>query len=115
MLSLYKMAIAMCLTGVIMAHAAESEIVNDANAAAEWVANALSSSGYNADFSLDSLKEIDRFFDDQAPRGSPKPGGLLSQDLGARLFALGAYVGEVIRRQADGQWQGEDSDPRAAF
>ncbi len=96
-----------------MVNAAEPEIVRDANAAAEWVANALSSSGYKADFTLDSLKEIDRFFDDQAPGGNPKPGGLLSEDLGARLFALGAYVGEVIRRQGGGRWQGDDADPKA--
>lgn len=96
-----------------MMNAAEPEIVKDACAAAEWVAQALSSSGYKADFSLDSLKEIDRFFDDQAPGGNPKPGGLLSQDLGSRIFALGAYVGEVIRRQGEGHWQGDDADSEA--
>jgi hypothetical protein len=113
MLFLRRLAIAICLTSITMANAAESEIVRDANAAAEWVATALSSSGYKADFTLDSLKEIDGFFDDQAPGGNPKPGGLLSENLGARLFALGAYVGEVIRRQGGEQWQGDDADPEA--
>jgi len=98
-----------------MVNAAEPEIVTDANAAAQWVATALSSSGYKADFTLDSLKEIDRFLDDQAPGGNPKPSGLLAEDLGARLFALGAYVGEVVRRQGSGRWQGDDADPQAAI
>src|SRR5580692_3116415 len=98
-----------------MVDAAEPEIVTDANAAAQWVATALSSSGYKADFTLDSLKEIDRFLDDQAPGRNPKPSGLLSEDLGARLFALGAYVGEVVRRQGSGRWQGDDANPQAAI
>ena len=91
----------------------QSKVVSDALALAEQIARALSQSGYKADFSLESLKEVDRFFDEQAANGQPKPGGLLSQQLGARLFAIGAYVGEVIRRQNAGQWQGDDSDPQA--
>ena len=96
-----------------MKNPTEPKIVSDALSAAEWIAKALSSSGYRANFSLNSLKEIDRFLEEQAPGGNPKPGGLLSQDLGARIFALGAYVGEVIRRRAKGEWQGDDSDPDA--
>ena len=71
------------------------------------------SSGYKADFSVASLKEVDRFFDDQAPEGRPKADGLLSQDLGARLFSVGSYVGEVLRRRAGGAWRGDDNDPEA--
>jgi hypothetical protein len=91
----------------------QSKVVSDALAAAEKIAKALSQSGYEADFSLESLKQVDRFFEEQVSNGQPKPGGLLSQQLGARLFAIGAYVGEVIRRQNGGEWQGDDNDPRA--
>jgi len=91
----------------------QSKIVSDVLASAEWISKALSQSGYKADFSLESLKQVDRFFEEQAANGQPKPGGLLSQQLGARLFAIGAYVGEVIRRQNGGEWQGDDNDPRA--
>jgi hypothetical protein len=91
----------------------QSKIVIDALASAEQISRALSQSGYKADFSLESLKQVDRFFDEQAANGQPKPGGLLSQQLGARLFAIGAYVGEVIRRQHGGEWQGDDNDPQA--
>jgi hypothetical protein len=91
----------------------ESGILRDVSIAADWVARALSSSGYRADFSLESLKEVDRFLEEQAPGGKPKPGGLLSKDFGNRLFSLGAYVGEVVRRQAGGHWEGDDSDPEA--
>jgi hypothetical protein len=109
----YRTVIAIIfLASTIMANAAEPHIVKDAVEAADWMAKALSSSGYKADFTLDSLKEVDRFVDDQAPGGNPKPGGLLSDHLGARIFALGAYVGEVIRRQGEGQWRGDDNDPK---
>jgi hypothetical protein len=94
-------------------HADEPQVVKDAKEAAAWIAGALSSSGYKADFTLESLKEIDRFVDEQTQNGRPRPGGLLAENSGARVFALGAYVGEVIRRLGDGQWRGDDSD-RAA-
>jgi hypothetical protein len=92
---------------------AEPKIVQDAVALANQISRALSQSGYNADFSLESLKEVDRFFDEHVTSGRANPGGLLSQQLGARLFALGSYVGEVIRRHGGGQWQGDDNDPEA--
>ena len=54
------------------------------------------SSGYIADFTPAGLWQIDRFFDEQTQGGTAKLGGLLSQDLSSRLFAVGAYIGEVI-------------------
>jgi hypothetical protein len=71
------------------------------------------SSGYIADFIAASLWQIDRFFDEQAQGGTANPGGLLSQDLGSRLFAVGAYIGEVIRRERGGEWVADDNDPQA--
>jgi hypothetical protein len=88
-------------------------VIEDAKEASSWIATALSSSGYAADFSPASLREIDRFFDDQAQGGVAKPGGLLSQHLGARLFAVGAYIGEVIRRERGGEWVAKEYDPEA--
>jgi len=91
----------------------EANVVKDAKTSADWISGALKGSGYRADFSIESLKEIDRLFDEQTSKGAAKPGGLLSKDLGARLFALGAYVGEVIVRNGGGTWQGDDKDPQA--
>ena len=88
-----------------------SESIAHLNAMADSIAQALTSSGYKADFSLDSLKEIDRFFDEQARLGKPVRRGLLSEQTGARLFALGGYVGEVVRRHAGGSWIGDDAAP----
>jgi len=87
-------------------------LVQDAAKSAAWIAEALKSSGYKADFSIQSLKEVDRFFDEHSRDGRPVPGGLLGEQLGSRLFALGAYVGEVIRRTNGGTWAGDDADPK---
>lgn len=86
-------------------------LVEDARAASSWIATALSSSGYKADFSLESLREIDRFFDEHSKDGQAVPGGLLAEQLGSRLFALGSYVGEVILRAYGGEWCADDNDP----
>ncbi|WP_054491943.1 hypothetical protein [Ardenticatena maritima] len=90
-----------------------SQIVEDVIKAAEWASQALQQSGYPADFSPSSLWYVDFFFDDHSRNGEPIPGGLLSQDIGVRLFAIGAYVGEVLRRHLGGEWYGDDNDPQA--
>ena len=88
-----------------------ASLVADAQRYADWIANALTTSGYSADFTLESLKEIDRFFDEHSRNGEAVPGGLLSEQLGPRIFALGAYVGEVISRMHGGTWRADESDP----
>ena len=88
-------------------------IVEDVLESAKWVAEALTGSGYKADFSPSSLWEIDRFFDENSKQGRPTPGGLLAEDLGARIFAVGGYIGEVIRKAKGGKWVGNDTDPQA--
>src|SRR6478735_4165688 len=87
-------------------------IKEDIAAASDWMARALQSSGYRADFTPESLWEIDRFFDEHSADGSPKAGGLLSESLGSRLFAIGSYIGEVFLRHAGGEWHGDDKDPQ---
>ena len=90
-----------------------SQIVDDVQKGAEWISQALQSSGYRADFSPESLWQIEFFFEDHCRNGQAIRGGLLSKDLGKRLFALGAYVGEVLRREIGGEWNGDDADPQA--
>jgi len=117
------LVLALCLAGVAAANAAETvpikraspeafrpSIVRDAVEAADWMAKSLAGWGYKADYTLDSLKDVDRFIDEEAPGGKPKPGGHLAQQFGSHMFGLGAYVGETIRRLGDGQWEGNDRD-----
>ena len=72
----------------------------------------LQSLGYKLDFSIESLKEIDRFLDENIEDDKIKPDGFLSQDLSQRTFTIGSYVGEVIRRKCDGEWITDDKDPQ---
>ena len=89
-----------------------TKLKDDIREGAEWIARALLSSGYKADFSPQSLWEIDRFFEDHSKRGQAIKGGLLDQSLGQRIFCLGSYAGEVIRRHKGGEWTTDDADPR---
>src|SRR5579871_3860612 len=60
MVRLCRLSIVLVICAASAAHADEPKVVKDAKEAAEWIATALSSSGYKADFTLESLKEIDR-------------------------------------------------------
>ena len=86
-----------------------STIVEAVRDAAVSIADIANDAGYSFDFSARSLRDVERFLEDNASGGEPKAGGLLSKDLGSRVFALGAYVGEVIREAVGGEWVSDDS------
>lgn len=95
-------------------------LLQDVAASADWISGELRSCGYGADFGPASLWEIDRFVDENFREGMPRAGwgrrritGLIDPTGRVYGFALGAYVGEVIRRGLGGQWAGDDSDPLA--
>jgi hypothetical protein len=85
----------------------QEEIVTASN----WMAAALLSSGYNADFSPNSFPEVERFFNEHSANGFPRPDSFLAHEMESRIFAMGCYIGEVIRRAKAGEWRGSDSDP----
>lgn len=87
-------------------HGSETTLKEDILSASDWIVNALNSSGYNADYSLDSMKEIDRFFDEQNT-----PTGILSRNRGQILFGLGSYVGQTAIKLYGGEWITDDEDP----
>jgi len=87
-------------------------LAEDIPVGADWISEALQSSGYKADFSPESIAEVERFFGEHTDDGAPKPGGLLASGLGGKLFALGSYCGEVLRRDLGGEWLTDDSDPK---
>src|SRR5260370_25967378 len=82
----------------------------DINEAADQIARALRKSNYRANFSPQSLWDVDLFFDDHSDSGAPRPKRLLAEQLGQRLFALGGYVGETIPRNLRGGWQGHQAE-----
>lgn len=81
-------------------------LYEDIHTACEWVAMALNSSGYKADYTLESMKEIDRFIEEQSGEN-----GIISRNRGNILFSLGCYVGETVIRLYGGKWYADDNDP----
>lgn len=63
------------------------------------------SSGYHVDDTVHCMKEIDRFFDEQAT-----PTGILSKHRGQILFSLGAYIGQTLIKLYGGEWITDDGD-----
>ncbi|WP_077379944.1 hypothetical protein [Mesorhizobium prunaredense] len=90
---------------------APRRLQDDIPVAAQWISNALQSSNYRADFSPQSISEVERFFREQTKDGEPISDGLMAQDIGPRLFALGSYCGEVLRKELGGHWLTNDDDP----
>jgi hypothetical protein len=85
----------------------------DIKTSSEWLIKAMNLSGYRLDLSIKSLKEIDRFFADNLDDElhQPKKDSVLSRNTGAKLFAIGSYVGETIINDYGGQWVTDDNDP----
>src|SRR5690606_6649937 len=68
--------------------------------------------GWNLDYSIDSLMEIDRFVQKHTKEGQPIKGGRLSKNLGGIIFSLSVYIGEtLIRNVPDSKWITDDNDP----
>ncbi len=79
----------------------------DIHTACEWVVMALNSSGYKADYTLESMKEIDRFIDEQSGEN-----GIISRNRGKIIFSLGCYIGETVICLYGGKWHTDDNDPQ---
>ena len=73
----------------------ENDIIRTAN----WISNFLIREGYNIDYTLQSLNEIDKFFKE-------KINMILANDDNNRnfIFAIAAYIGEIIKTYFNGKW-----------
>lgn len=67
--------------------------------ASDWISNFLMREGYHADYTIESLFEIDKFFKEKL--------NLVLEDDNNRnfIFSISAYIGEVIRKKFNGHWQ----------
>ena len=79
----------------------------DIHLASDWGVKAVKLYAYKADYSLESMKEIDRFFDEQSSET-----GLLSKNRGEILFGIASYIGESAIKLYGGEWNTDDSDPQ---
>ena len=67
--------------------------------ASDWISNFLMREGYHADYTIESLFEIDKFFKE-------KINLVLERDDNRNfIFSISAYIGEVIRKKFNGHWE----------
>lgn len=83
----------------------EHTLLEDIEIFSEWIVDIMETSGYRADYSMESLKEIDRFIIEE-----DRAEGLLSKDIGKTIFALGSYVGKTFIKEYGGHWITNDRD-----
>ena len=82
-------------------------LLGDIPKAEKWLVENMNASGYRLDGTIESFRELDRFFDEQS-----RPGGVLADGRpGSKLFAVGSYMGQVFVRQLGGVWETDDEDP----
>jgi len=87
-------------------------LIEDIKTYSDWIVKAFKVDQLDLDYSLESFRLIDDFFDRHSVNGVAKPNGRLSKDRGPILFAIGAYVGETIVRHFPGAvWITNDHDP----
>ncbi|MDB5364989.1 MAG: hypothetical protein JWM77_916 [Rhodospirillales bacterium] len=84
------------------------ELIADASS---WASSMVGSRGVTLDGSVDSLRILDMLIDDarDAIQGEPNP------PQAALLWALGAYLGEVVRSTRGGDWSVGALDDLDAF
>lgn len=70
-------------------------------------AAALGALGYRADFTVESLEELERFFQEETG-----PNGILTGACEGRLKGLAAYLGESLRQAWGGAWEDGEDGPR---
>jgi len=81
----------------------------DIKTSAEWIIENFHRDGLILDYSLESFKVIDSFFDRNAKDGLPVPGGRLSKNMGTVMFSIGSYIGETIIKIVPGsEWETDD-------
>ncbi len=92
-----------------------ASLLEDIHTGADWTVKAFGELGRNFDYSLESLKDIDLFFDGQTENGNVKQGSLLEKNFGSKMFAIASYVGETLIKNCPngGEWVLDENDPQA--
>ncbi len=89
-------------------------LIEDIKQHSEWLVKAFKADKFKLDYTLESFKAIDIFFDKHAINGKPVENGRLAQNTGTVIFSIGAYVGETLFRNIPGtQWVLDETDPQA--
>ncbi len=83
----------------------EVKMLEDIKTNSEYIIKAFNSLNLKLDYSLESLKLVDQFFDEQIENGLPKEGSVLTlggSSFGPKVFAIGCYLGETLVKNIPG-------------
>ncbi|WP_295160293.1 hypothetical protein [uncultured Brachyspira sp.] len=71
----------------------------DLSRASDWISNFFIREGYHADYTIESLFEVDKFFKEKLYM-------VLENDNNRNfIFSISAYIGEVIKNHFNGHWE----------
>jgi hypothetical protein len=88
-----------------------AKLKEDLKRYSELIVSGFAEDRMNLDYSIRSLIDIDRFFNENSINGRAVRGGRLSRNLGVVLFSIGAYVGNCIVKNVKGaKWVTDDKD-----
>ena len=91
------------IAGLFGKKSSASTLRQDIDEYSEWIMTALNRSGYLADYTLESMKELDRFI-------NTENNGIIAGNRGLIIFAMGAYVGKTVIKLYGGDWITDDHD-----
>lgn len=76
-----------------------------------WLIATFKSLNKDLDYSIESVKIIDNFLDEQIVDGKPKEGGVLFNSYGSKVFAIGCYIGDtIIKNTRAVKWEYDEQD-----
>jgi hypothetical protein len=77
----------------------------------DWIVKSFKTDFLWLDYTIESFKQIDQFFNLHSKDGQPVEDGRLAQNTGLILFSIGSYVGETLIKNIPGSvWVTDDND-----
>lgn len=90
-----------------------ASLKKDIKKSADWLITAFKEIDKKLDYSVKSVEHIETVLSEQFEEGQPKANGLFAKGLGAKLFAISSYIGEVIIKNTKAtKWITDDHDPQ---
>ncbi len=81
---------------------------------ADWIVKAFAADKLKLNYTIESFKTLDNFFEQHAENGAANPNGRLAANTGSILFSIGAYMGESFIQTLPGTvWLIDEKDTQA--
>ncbi len=67
--------------------------------------------GVDLDYSIESLHRIENYLEENYPSNQDAKNPFPAVRVGVKIFYIGAYLGETLRKKLGGNWQFDEHDP----